>query len=67
MTELYAYEQRECEVCLHTKKKTEEWEKIILVKWPERMRKGIAANGRYFGKVMNSLNADDDSFYRGDE
>ncbi len=42
----------------------------ILVKWPERMRECIAANGRYFEKVMNSLNADDeddDSFYSGDE
>ncbi len=44
--------------------------RTILVKWPERMKECIAANGRYFEKVTNSLNVDDeddDSFYSGDE
>ncbi len=64
------YEQRECEGCLHAKNRTEEWENTIFVKLPERMRECIAANGRYFEKVTNSLNVedeDDDSFYSGDE
>ncbi len=61
---------KKCEGCLHAKNRTEEWEKTILVKWLERMRDCIAANGRYFEKVTNSLNADDeddDDSYSGDE